>query len=66
MNFYFNEKYAWEASAAQAIHQARVWAEIAAEPKLSKVQVSKEDAAWHAAHWASVVAANEWVAKNEA
>jgi len=59
------EPFAREADHAQAIQQARVWAEIAAEPKLSKVAVSQEDAAWHAAHWASVVRANEWVMADE-
>ena len=49
-----------------AIQQARSWAEIAAEPKLSKVPVSQEDADWHAAHWASVVTSNEWVLADEA
>ena len=60
------EPFAREADHALAIQQARSWAEIAAEPKLSKVPVSQEDADWHAAHWASVVSANEWVAADEA
>ena len=38
----------------------------AAKQRANLTCTSKEDAAWHAAHWASVVAANEWVAKNEA
>ena len=59
------EPFAREADHAQAIQQARVWAEIAAEPKLSRVPVSQEDADWHAARWASVVAANEWIRANE-
>ena len=59
------EPFSREADIALAIQQARTWAEIAATPQLSKVPVSQEDAAWHAAHWASVVAANEWIRANE-
>jgi hypothetical protein len=59
------EPFSREDDIALAIQQARTWAEIAAAPQLSKVPVTQEEAAWHAAHWASVVTSNEWVRANE-
>lgn len=61
-----SEPFSREADHALAIEQARVWAEIAAEPKLSKFAVTPEEAAWHAAHWASVVTCHEYVLAEEA
>ena len=60
-----NEQFSREADIALAIQQARTWAEIAAEPRLSRVPVTQADADWHAAHWASVVTSNEWIQATE-